>query len=112
MFGTITLRYDPSGEESREASLTLQFSAEATLPEILQHFENFLRAMEYPLDSSEKLAIQCTQTSSDYPATLPDSLSNFSPEEAIVLNGVRFEGEPGEPLGYYESLLENPFPGK
>lgn len=84
MFGTITLSYSPSEENPRDANLSMSFSSEATIPEILKHFENFLRAMEYPLDSGDSLSI----SEKDFPKPLNDTITtgSFSLDPA----GVKF----------------------
>lgn len=89
MFGTITLGYSPSEESSRDANLTMSFSSEATIPEMLKHFENFLRALEYPLDHDSSLTV----VSSNVP--------DFSePDYPIKLPGDVF----GERVPYYDSM--------
>lgn len=88
MFGKITLSFEPAEQSSREASLEMQFSSEATLPEILKHFENFLRAMEYPLDSDSELIV--------------------NESEKTVASEVRFDESLNYlPLGYYGPTFES-----
>lgn len=78
MFGTISLNYTPSTEDSRDASLTMRFSSEATISEMLQHFENFLRAMEYPLDRDSSLQVVSSNVTNfsapGYPTKLPQEV--------------------------------------
>jgi hypothetical protein len=49
MFGTFTLKYEPGSMVPGDASVEMSFSAEATIPEFLQHVENFLKANGYIL---------------------------------------------------------------
>lgn len=58
MFGTYRFSYTP-GTDSRcsDSSFTMSFSGGAGLPEIISHFENFLRASGYPLDFQQELVI-------------------------------------------------------
>ena len=57
MFGKITITYDPPNNDPDESRVSMQFSSEADLNEIVRNFERFLRVMEYPLDHGDSLEI-------------------------------------------------------
>jgi hypothetical protein len=62
MFGTITFLYEPStdkfdSEDPSDPRVSMQFSSEANLSEMTENFERFLRAIGYPLDYDEFLAV-------------------------------------------------------
>lgn len=52
MFGTYTLKYEPGSMVRGDASVEMSFSAEASIPEFLQHVENFLKANGYLFEGS------------------------------------------------------------
>ena len=62
MFGTITFLYEPftkgfDAEDPSDPRVSIQFSSEADLSEMIENFERFLRAVGYPLDHDEFLAV-------------------------------------------------------
>jgi hypothetical protein len=57
MFGTVTLSYTPSSITSSDSSITMSFSSEADIVEMMSNFGNFLRAMGYPMDFGDCLVI-------------------------------------------------------
>jgi hypothetical protein len=57
MFGTFTFSYTPPEDCSRECNVTLSFSSENEMGDVISHFENFLRAIGYPLNFSDKLEV-------------------------------------------------------
>ena len=57
MFGKITIIYEPPNNDSDESRVSMQFSSEADLNEIVRNFERFLRVMEYPLDHDDSLEV-------------------------------------------------------
>ncbi len=68
MFGTITFLYEPSpegldAEDPSDPRVSIQFSSEADLSEMTENFERFLRAIGYPLDHDEFLALSSGEES-------------------------------------------------
>jgi hypothetical protein len=72
MFGTITFLYEPStegfpafidAEDPSDPRVSIQFSSEADLSEMIENFERFLRAIGYPLDYDEFLALSSGEES-------------------------------------------------
>lgn len=57
MFGTYVFSYQPHPDSFRDPSIRVSFSSEADLPEMLGHFENFLRAAGYPLEYNSRLVV-------------------------------------------------------
>lgn len=55
MFGTYKLIYEPASDSPDESAVTLSFSGEANLPQMLTHFENFLIATGYQIDVDKTL---------------------------------------------------------
>jgi hypothetical protein len=75
MFGKYTLSYQPGEESSLDPSITMSFSGEADLPEILAHFENFLRATGHPLNFDQELQLSPSSETTAEPE------GSFLPEE-------------------------------
>ena len=57
MFGTFTFSYTPLEDCPQECNVTLSFSSETDMRDVIDHFENFLRAIGYPLNFSDKLEV-------------------------------------------------------
>ena len=55
MFGTYKLIYEPSSDSPYDSAVTLSFSGEANLPQMLAHYENFLIATGYQIDVDKTL---------------------------------------------------------
>ena len=68
MFGKITITYEPPNNDSDESRVSMQFSSEADLNEIVRNFERFLRVMEYPLDHGDSLEVIHANDRPDTPA--------------------------------------------
>jgi hypothetical protein len=75
MFGKYTFSYRPGEDSALDPTITISFSGEADLPEILSHFENFLRATGNPLDFDQELQLSPPVETSTEPE------SSFLPEE-------------------------------
>ena len=67
MFGKITITYEPPNNNSDESRVSMQFSSEVDLNEIVRNFERFLRVMEYPLDQGDSLEVVYAKDSSQTP---------------------------------------------
>ena len=80
MFGKITITYDPPNNDPDESRVSMQFSSEADLNEIVRNFERFLRVMEYPLDHGDSLEVVYAKDCPDTPAhfTAPPSPGKYS----------------------------------
>jgi len=57
MFGTFTFSYTPPKDCPKECNVTLSFSSETDMEDVISHFENFLRAIGYPLNFSDRLEV-------------------------------------------------------
>ena len=57
MFGTFTFSYTPLEDCPKECNVTLSFSSETDMKDVISHFENFLRAIGYPLNFSDRLEV-------------------------------------------------------
>lgn len=68
MFGKITITYEPPNNDPDESRVSMQFSSEADLNEIVRNFERFLRVMEYPLDQGDSLEVVYAKDCPDTPA--------------------------------------------
>lgn len=87
MFGKITITYDPPSNDPAESRVSLSFSSEANMKEILRHFERFLRVMEYPLDQEDSLRVECSK---DCPKDSEDTVSFSSTWASLNPLGTRW----------------------
>jgi hypothetical protein len=55
MFGTYKLIYEPGSDSPNESTVSMSFSGEATLSQMLTHYENFLIATGYQIDIDKTL---------------------------------------------------------
>ena len=88
MFGTISLTYTPPNDSPEEFAVSLSFSSEANMKEILKNFERFLRVMEYPLEQGDSLEVVCSapSASTEIGYTRGDNWSKYS------LDSMNFSG--------------------
>jgi len=66
-FGKYTLKYEPPSDTPEDHSVTMTISSEATLFQMLEFFQSFLRAAGYEFDGKELCLERSAPDFSDVP---------------------------------------------
>ena len=75
MFGTYKLIYEPGSDSPDESTVSMSFSGEATLSQMLTHYENFLIATGYQIDIDKTLEfVSSSEKDQTDPLKILDSL--------------------------------------